>query len=86
MKEAERGRDMDERLAQNRAATSTHPKDIGPGLDDRCSILHESRFLPGAVCSITILWLAARQVLGLSGADPLANSNLWFLLNQSRRT
>jgi hypothetical protein len=63
MKEAERGRDMDERLAQNRAAASTHPKEIGPGLDDRCSILHEARFLPGAVCSITILWLAASRSL-----------------------
>jgi hypothetical protein len=76
MKEAERVRDVDERLAQNRAAASTHPKEIGPGLDDRCSILHEARFLPGAVCSTSKLWLAARQVLGLSGADPLANYDM----------
>ena len=76
MKEAERGRDVDDRLAQNRIAASSHPKEIGPGLDDRCSILHEARFLPGAVCSTVKLWLAARQVLGLNGAEPLGNYDM----------
>jgi hypothetical protein len=76
MREAEKGRDVDERLAQNRMAASSHPKEIGPGLDDRCAILHEARFLPGAVCSIVKLWLAARQVLGLAGGDPLANYDM----------
>ena len=76
MREAERVRDVDERLAQNRVAASTHPKEIGPGLDDRCSMLHDARFLPGAVCSTVKLWLAARQVLGLTGADPLGNYDM----------
>jgi hypothetical protein len=82
MREAEKGRDVDERLAQNRMAASSHPKEIGPGLDDRCAILHEARFLPGAVCSTVKLWLAARQVLGLAGGDPLA-SLVTYLAAQS---
>jgi hypothetical protein len=79
MKEAEKGQDVDERLAQNRMAASAHPKEIGPGLDDSCAILQKACFLPGAVCSTVKLWLATRQVLGLAGGDPLANYDMGWL-------
>jgi hypothetical protein len=38
--------------------------------------LHEARFLPGAVCSTAKLWLAARKLIGLNGADPLGNYDM----------
>jgi hypothetical protein len=76
MKEAERVRDYDDRLATNRMNASSHPRTVKGGLDDRCSNLHEARFLPGAVCSTAKLWLAARKLIGLNGADPLGNYDM----------
>ena len=76
MKEAERGRDNDDRLAANRLALSSQPKTVQAGQDDRCSTLHEGRFLAGACCSTTKLWLKARELQGLTGAPPLGNYDM----------
>jgi len=76
MKEAERSRDNDDRLAANRLALSSTPKLVQAGPDDRCSTLHEGRFLPGACCSTTKMWLKARELQGLSGAPPLGNYDM----------
>ena len=76
MRDSERGRDADDKLAANRAALSDTPRLIGAGVDDRWSVLHEGRFLPGAGCSAAKLWLKARDVIGLTGAPPLGNYDL----------
>ncbi len=70
IRESERSRDADNKLAANRAALSSSTKLIEAGPDNRWTILHEGRFLPGAGCSAAKLWLRAREVLGLTGAPP----------------
>ena len=76
LREIERSRDADDKLAANRATLGTSPKSIPAGLDDRWSTLHEGRFLPGAGCSAAKLWLKARDLLGLAGAPPLGNYDM----------
>jgi hypothetical protein len=55
MKESERTRDADERLAANRADLGVTVKTVKEGKDDRWKILHEGWFLAGAGCSATKL-------------------------------
>ena len=74
LKEAERSKDADDKLAQNRSNVGTISVDMG--LDDRSSILHDGRFLPGANCSSSKLWLAARSRIPLHGAPPLGNYDM----------
>jgi hypothetical protein len=76
MRESERCRDADDKLAANRAALSLSAKTVQQGTDNRWSVLHEGRFLPGAGCSAAKLWLRAREVIGLTGAPPIGNYDL----------
>ena len=76
IKESERARDADDKLAANRAELGLNVKNIPAGSDDRWSILHEGRFLPGAGCSTTKIWLKAREVLGTTGAPPIGNYDM----------
>ena len=64
MKEFERLKDVDEKLASNKAEMASTFMDIPAGQDNRWSRLHQARFLHGAGCSAARLWLAARDVLG----------------------
>ncbi len=48
LKEAERAKDADDRLAHNRSNIGVISVDMG--LDDRTNVLHDGRFLPGANC------------------------------------
>jgi hypothetical protein len=70
LKEAERAKDADDRLAHNRSNIGVISVDMG--LDDRTNVLHDGRFLPGANCSAAKLWLAARERTPLHGAPPRA--------------
>jgi hypothetical protein len=74
LKEAERAKDADDRLAHNRAIIGTICVDMG--IDDRTTHLHDGRFLPGANCSAAKLWLAARERTPLNGAPPLGNYDM----------
>ncbi len=74
LKEAERTKDADDKLAHNRSNIGTICVDMG--LDDRTTILHDGRFLPGANCSAAKLWLAARSRIPLHGAPPLGNYDM----------
>ena len=74
MKEAERSKDADDKLAHNRTNIGIISVDMG--LDDRTSTLHDGRFLPGANCSAVKLWLAARNRIPLHGAPPLGNYDM----------
>jgi hypothetical protein len=76
MKESEWTRDADERLAANRADLRVTVKTVKEGKDDRWKILHEGRFLAGAGCSATTLWLHARTHLGIQGAPPIGNYDM----------
>ncbi len=76
IKESERTRDADDKLAANRAALGTSPKVLKEGIDDRWSNLHECIFLPGAGCSAAKLWLTARTFLGLSAGPALGNYDM----------
>jgi hypothetical protein len=74
LKEAERAKDADDRLAHNRSNIGVISVDMG--LDDRTNVLHDGRFLPGANCSAVKLWLAARARTPLHGAPPLGNYDM----------
>ncbi len=74
LKEAERVKDADDRLAHNRANIGTICVDMG--IDDRTTHLHDGRFLPGANCSASKLWLATRDRTPLNGAPPLGNYDM----------
>jgi hypothetical protein len=74
LKEAERAKDADDRLAHNRSNIGVISVDMG--LDDRTNVLHDGRFLPGANCSAAKLWLAARARIPLHGAPPLGNYDM----------
>jgi hypothetical protein len=63
MKELERSKDAEEKLAANRAALSTSSITIKEGKDDRWSTLHQGRFLPGVGCSAVQIWLTARETI-----------------------
>jgi hypothetical protein len=69
--DSERARDAEDRLSANKMKLLSSTQEISAARDNRWSILHPARFLPGAGCSATRLWLAAREAVGHSGHPPL---------------
>ena len=65
--EHERLKDAEDRLTSNRMDLGISATDVKAGTDDRWAILHDGRFLAGAGCSASKLWLTARQVVGVNG-------------------
>ena len=63
-------------MAKNLDKLRNNPVTVLEGQDNRITILHDARFLGGAVTSGTGMWLAARKVIGLEGLTPLANYDL----------
>lgn len=76
IKQMEQGRDWDDRLAANKMSLEEASISIVAGLDNRWSILHPGRFLPGAACSANKLWLTARQHIGLNGSCPVGSYDM----------
>jgi hypothetical protein len=76
MKEMERSKDADDKLAANKAALATTFTLVKEGRDNRWSELHPARFLPGAGCSAVRLWLTARDVLGTSAFLPIGSYDM----------
>jgi hypothetical protein len=76
LKESEKNRDAEDRLASNRSALGSNPRTVKEGTDDRWTVLHQGRFLGGAGCSAAKLWLSARSVQGLYGFPPLGNYDM----------
>lgn len=72
LKNLERAKDAEDKLAFNREALMTTEFKVKQGVDNRWSILHEARFLPGAACSSAKLWLKAREVLGSNIQAPVS--------------
>jgi hypothetical protein len=75
-RESERYKDAEEKLATNRVNLGQACSEIKAGQDDRWSKLHESRFLPGAGCSATKLWLSARETIGLNGHPAISTYDM----------
>jgi hypothetical protein len=75
-RESERFKDAEEKLATNRVNLGLSCTEIKAGQDDRWSKLHESRFLPGAGCSGTKLWLSARETIGLNGHPAISTYDM----------
>ena len=65
----------DGRLNHNFQKAMANPVDI-TGTDNRSSILHPARFLPGAGVPAQRLWLEARKHLGPEGAQPIGNYDM----------
>jgi hypothetical protein len=76
MREMERSKDADDKLAANKAALATTFTLVKEGRDNRWSELHPARFLPGAGCSAVRLWLTARDVLGTSAFLPIGSYDM----------
>ena len=64
------------RMAMNIQQLSKKPTKVREGTDNRKSVLHPARFLGGACCSATELWLEGKKVLGEQGILPLGNYDL----------
>jgi hypothetical protein len=59
LKEAEKGRATEEKLAMNRDELAATTIRVMAGVDNRWDQIHPARFLPGAACSAAQLWLLA---------------------------
>jgi hypothetical protein len=71
-KSSDPGIKMAKALERLRASPVTVPA----GIDDRISVLHVARFLPGTVLSAKKQWLLARDILGLDGMEPLSTYDM----------
>jgi hypothetical protein len=76
LKDAERGRDVEDRLHANKSALGSKITKVPEGDDNRWNLLHQARFLGGAVCSAQVLWSTARAVIGINGHPPLSNYDM----------
>jgi hypothetical protein len=76
IKEYERNKAAGDRLSNNRDGLSDTFVQVQAGVDNRWDKLHDSRFLPGACCSATTLWLKARDVIGNEGHIPVATYDM----------
>jgi hypothetical protein len=75
-RESEKFKDAEEKLASNRINLGLHCSEVKAGHDDRWTRLHEARFLAGAGCSATKLWLTARETIGLNGHPPISTYDM----------
>jgi hypothetical protein len=76
LRDAERSRDVEDRLHANKSALATKTAEVMAGVDNRWNILHAARFLGGAACSAQELWSQARAVIGINGHPPLSNYDM----------
>ena len=76
LKENERTKEADDRLASNKSALAVKFSRITEGKDNRWTVLHSARFLGGAGCSSTKLWMVARENINQSGHPPIGNYDM----------
>jgi len=67
---------INSRLAATARKLASHPEKVEGGTDNRRDRLHSARFLGGASCAATELWLAARRVIDNSGIPAIGNYDL----------
>jgi hypothetical protein len=66
IKDAERARETEEKLAQNKSNLGSKFYEVKAGRDSRWSELHPARFLPGVACTAVKEFMMARDVIGLN--------------------
>jgi hypothetical protein len=71
IKDAERARETEDRLAANKSALNSKFFEVQAGRDNRWSELHPARFLPGAAASAPAQYIRAREVHGLTSPPAL---------------
>lgn len=76
MKELERTKDVEDKLALNKTSLATSYTTVPAGRDNRWNALHSARFLGGAACSTTRLWLSARAELGDTHHPPIGSYDM----------
>jgi hypothetical protein len=76
LKEAEKGRATEEKLAMNRDELAATTIRVMAGVDNRWDQIHPARFLPGAACSAAQLWLLARDSMGNSPQTPVSSYDM----------
>ncbi len=76
IREMERTRDTDEKLSANKLALAQNVTNVKAGPDNRWTVLHPARFLPGAACSAAKQWLAAREAIGLTRHPLVGNYDM----------
>ena len=76
LKDAERRGDVEEKLSMNKQNLEVSSVTLAAGSDNRWSVLHRGRFLAGAACSTKKLWLSAREVIDVTGHNPVANYDM----------
>ncbi len=72
IRDSEKARETEERLAQNKAGLASKFYDVPAGKDNRWSELHPARFLPGMACTATKQFKAACEVFGLTSPPAVA--------------
>ena len=74
--QAEKFKDAEDKLTSNRQDLGLTATDVKAGIDDRWARLHDGRFLGGAGCSATTLWLTARERIELEGHPPISTYDM----------
>jgi hypothetical protein len=72
---AKNAKGIDAKLHNNFVKAAANPVTI-TGSDNRSTILHPARFLPGAGVPVQKLWLEARKIWGQDGEEPIGNFDL----------
>ena len=72
----EKNKAISSRLSSNRDDLASTFTEILAGQDNRWDTLHASRFLPGAACLASKMWLRAREVLGPKGHIPVSTYDM----------
>lgn len=72
----EKNKAVSARLSSNRDSLASTFSVVQPGKDNRWDQLHESRFLPGAGCLASKLWLRARVAIGDSKHIPISTYDM----------
>ena len=67
LKSLEKTRALEEKLAANRDALADTEINVQSGVDNRLTVLHSGRFLPGMGCSVAKMWEWGRKYLGHEG-------------------
>jgi hypothetical protein len=70
IKDAERARESEDRLAANKVALQTKFYDVPAGRDNRWNELRPARFLPGCAATAIKQYTTSREVIGLVGPPP----------------
>jgi len=76
LKNLEKARATEEKLAANRDSLMDTMYEIKAGEDNRITILHEARFLPGMGCSAAKMWEGGRKALGNKSQQPISTYDM----------